>query len=192
MNLIIKNGILDRYATNEDFNELETIINDDLRRILIYLSECNGEKEDLINAIEKIRKNISNRHTSKEDLEISLVDNYVVFNLTNSSSNPFENSQNETPEIVIMKRNMRGIYFLRPIEKADILTEREEYLPLHQIRYHVDYYDYSRKQITSSQIAFSTYVRDDFEEPFFQTEKFMDSLNKSLSKIVIFNSGEHK
>ncbi|MDE6141733.1 MAG: hypothetical protein K2G03_03930 [Bacilli bacterium] len=182
MNLIIRDGLLDRYATNEEFRELESIINEDLRRTLIYLSECHGEKETLVNIIEKVRENINNRHSEREDLEISLVDNYVVFNLTDSSSNLFDGKKSEMPEIIIMKRNMRGIYFLKSIEKSDILTDKEEYLPLYQINFEAQYYDYSNHQIVSSKTEFPTYVKDEFEEPFLQTDQFMNSLNKSFIK----------
>lgn len=192
MNLIFKDGNLDRYASNEEFSELENCINEDLRRTLIYLSECSGEKEELINTIEKIREVISKRYSEKEDLEISLVDNYVVFNLIASSSNPLDNANSEIPEIVIMKRDMRGLYFLKSTEKSDILTDKKEYLKLHQISFEAQYYSYSNQRVTSSKTEFKTYIEDDFEEPFLQTEQFMNSLNKSLSKIINFNNKEQK
>ena len=192
MNLIFKDGNLDRYATREDFDELESTINEDLRRTLIYLSTCTGEKDKLVNTIEKIRENLSRRYSEKEELEISLVDNYVVFNLVDASANLFASEKESVPEIVIMKRDMRGIYFLSSTENTAVLTEKPEYLPFYQINFKVDYYSYSNQEVTSSKTEFSTYVKDEFEEPFLQTEQFMNSLNKSLSKIIIFNNDEHK
>lgn len=200
MNLIIRDGNIDRYATNEEFSELESTINDDLRRTLIYLSYCNGEKDDLIKTIEQIRKNLSSRNTLSEDLEIALVDDYVVFNLFDNDQvtfNIYANSQSESaeeklPEIVIMKRDMRSIYFLRKVGASNIVSDKKEYLSLYQANYEAILYNYSNGQIKKSHAKFDTFIKDELEEPFFKTNQFMNSLNKTLGKIIIFNNEKNK
>lgn len=201
MNYIIRDGSIDRYATNEDFSELNTIINEDLGRTLIYLSYCEGEKEDLIKTIEKIRENLRTRHTMSEDLEIALTEDYVVFNLVDNNQDVFnlfgnqeqpESKDDKLPEIVIMKRDMRGIYFLRKIAAADIFTEKKDLLSSYQSSYNATLYTYSNKQVKESQAEFDTYIKDELEEPFLKTDKFIGSLNKALSKIIIFNNDENK
>lgn len=202
MNLIIRDGSVDRFATDEEFSELESTINEDLRRTLIYLSYCSGEKDDLTKTIEQVRKNLNSRDISNEDLEIALVDDYVVFNLIDNNPVAFnlfsaDQSESETkddklPDIVIMKRNMRSIYFLRKVGASDIQTENKDYVSLYQASYEATLYKYSNEQITKSQVELDTFIKDDLEEPFYQTHQFMDSLNKALSKIIIFNNRENK
>ena len=152
--------------------------------------------------IEQIRKNLSSRNTSGEDLEIALDDDYVVFNLIDKAPVAFnlfptdesqkESEDDKLPDIVIMKRNMRSIYFLRKVGASDIHTENKDYVSLYQTSYEATLYNYSNEQITKSQVEFDTFIKDDLEEPFYQTHQFMNSLNRALSKIIIFNNGENK
>lgn len=183
MNLIIRDGRVDKYATEEDFFGLQATIAEDIRRITIYLSELKNGSEKLLSLLDKIKKLIRSGINS----EISIVDNYIVFNL-DDQENSFFRSEDEYPEIVILKRNMRDFYFIRKLEIMDVYNESDDLKKsdLCLANYQVCYYGVNNDTVNYKEAQIKKYYQDTFEEPFDKTEEFVFELDRVLSKVIPF------
>lgn len=189
MNLIIRDGRVDKDATEEDFINLQATIAEDIRRITIYLSELENGSEKLLSLLNKIKKLIRSGINS----EISLVDNYVVFNLNDPESSLFSREE-EYPEIVILKRNMKDFYFIRKLEIMDVYNESNDLnkSDLYFASYQVCYYGINNNTVSYKEAQIKKYYHDTFEEPFDKTEEFVSELDRVLSKVIHFPSSNEE
>lgn len=181
MKFIVKNGEIDRYATEDEFTELRGTIVDDLRRIILYLERCTGKKEELVSLLDKMRKTIY--HSGSSDSLISLTDDYVAFNLPGPES--FE-SGFKSPRVVIIKRNMGGIYFVDNLETLNVHFASREYDENQEClkHYKVKYYDISQFKVETYTTMLEKYSKEDSDEVTIKPNEFASEVDKILNKVV--------
>lgn len=181
MKFIIKNGEIDRYATEEEFIDLRATIVDDIRRIMLYLERCTGKKEKLVSLLDEMRKKIY--HSGSVDSLISLTDDYVAFNLAGPES--FEEGF-KGPRVVIIKRNMGGIYIVDNLENLNVhfatcdYNENQECLK----NYKVKYYDIAQFKVSTYETTLEKYAKEDYDEVTSKPNEFVSEVDKLLSKVV--------
>lgn len=185
MKFIIKNGEIDRYATEDEFIDLRGTIVDDIRRILLYLERCIGDSSELVKLLDIIRKVIYNSDSRYIDSLISLTDDYVAFNLLNPKG---DEKGTNCPDAVIIKRNMGGIYFIYDIDELSVHFQSREYdNDLECLtNFKVKYYDISNFKVEMYSTSIEKYGRKDIFEPTNKTLEFVSEVDKNLTKVISF------
>lgn len=181
MKFIVKNGEIDRYATEDEFIELRGIIVEDLRRIMLYLERCTGDKKELVSLLDQMRKTIY--HSGSKDSLLSLTDDYVAFNLPGPES--FD-ARFKSPRVVIIKRNMGGIYFVDNLETLNVHFVSREYDESQECLHHykVKYYDIANFKVEEYAAILEKYSKEDSDDVTIKPNEFASEVDKVLNKVV--------
>lgn len=181
MNFIIKNGEIDRYATEEEFIDLRATIVDDIRRIMLYLERCSGDKDGLVSLLDEMRKTIY--YSGSVDSLLSLTDDYVAFNLPG-----LEHSKAafKGPRTIIIKRNMSGIYVVDTLETLNVHFSSRVYDESQEClhNYKVRYYDIAKFKVEEYGAMLENYSKEDSDEVTIKPNEFASKVDKVLNKVT--------
>lgn len=166
----------------DEYKEWQNAIKDDFKRITYILEDYveSSEKQVLLSYINNLIFSIQHfKFINKLPLQFKLTDKYAIFSYYDYD----ENLQPlfDVPTVVILKRNLKEIFFITELYNESINYESENYLESF-INYSFIYFNLDNNEVKLKEFDLPTYSSEMFDNAFTNTEDHIYLIKYLMNK----------